>query len=71
MTAIGTVAKPNHTIAVDLSVIPYGTQVVIDGITYTAEDCGGLVKGNHIDIYFDNHDEVVKFGLQYKEVKIL
>lgn len=44
-------AKPNHTIAVDTTIIPYGTIVKIDGIEYVAEDCGGAVKGNVIDIY--------------------
>ena len=55
MTATGRTARPNHTIAVDPSVIPYGTQVEINGITYTAEDCGGGVNGYSIDVYFAEH----------------
>lgn len=53
MTATGVIAKVNHTIAVDPTVIPYGAQVKINDIIYTAEDCGGAVKGNVIDIYVD------------------
>lgn len=69
-TATGKIARSNHTIAVDPDVIKYGTKVTIDGITYTAEDCGGAVKGNHIDIYFDNHADVEKYGVRYKKVRV-
>lgn len=71
MTATGVVAQPNHTIAVDPKVIPYGTKVVIDGITYTAEDCGGAIKGNKIDVYFESHQEALNFGLKSFEVFLL
>ena len=56
-TCTGAVATANHTIAVDPKVIPLGTQVMINGVVYTAEDRGGGVKGKHIDIFFDTHAE--------------
>lgn len=68
MTATGVYARPNHTIAVDPSVIPYGTWVVINGITYKAEDCGGDIVGHTIDIYFENHWETESFGRRTYEV---
>ena len=64
ITETGTKATAGRTIAVDPSVIPYGTELIIDGITYYAEDCGGAVKGNHIDIFFDTHEEAKQFGRQ-------
>lgn len=64
ITATGTKATAGRTIAVDPSVIPYGTEVVIDGHTYIAEDCGGAVKGNRIDIFFNSHEEARQFGVQ-------
>lgn len=67
MTATGVRAKENHTIAVDPSVIPYGTEVIINGHTYRAEDNGAEVKGKIIDIYFDTHEEA-EFFLLYAEV---
>lgn len=67
-TATGVKARPNHTIAVDPDVIPYGTVLWIKGKRYVAEDCGGAVKGNHIDIYFDTHAEVEEFGKKYADV---
>lgn len=70
-TATGTIPAEGRTIAVDPRVIPYGTKVVIDGMgTYVAEDCGGGVKGNHIDIYFDTHDAAVAFGRRRLYVSI-
>lgn len=68
MTAIGTIARPNHTIAVDPAVLSYGTKVSINGIVYTAEDCGGGVNGKHIDIYFESHAEACEFGVKSLEV---
>ena len=70
-TASGVMPVANHTIAVDTSVIPFGTQVVINGITYVAEDVGGAINGNRIDIYFDTHQEALNFGVQYAEVFIV
>lgn len=67
-TSTGTVAKAGRTIAVDPSVIPYGTEVEINGRTYVAEDCGGAIKGNRIDVYFDDHNEALIFGVQYSDV---
>lgn len=69
ITATGTNATAGRTIAVDPSVIPYGSEVTIffeegDTHTYIAEDCGGSIKKNRIDIFFDSHDEALIFGVQ-------
>lgn len=69
-TATGHRARARHTIAVDPDIIKYGSKVEIDEVTYTAEDCGGQVRGKHIDIFFDTHDEVEKFGKKYKKVRV-
>lgn len=67
-TASGETAEAGKTIAVDPDVIPYGTEVVIDGHTYTAQDCGGAIQGNRIDIYCDSHAEALQNGVDYYEV---
>lgn len=70
-TATGTVPTEGRTIAVDPKVIPYGSRVTIEGMgTYIAEDCGGGVKQDHIDIYFDTHEKAVAFGTKRLYVTI-
>lgn len=70
-TASGAYAKEGRTIAVDPSVISYGATVSIDGEIYKAEDCGGAVVGDHIDIFMDDHSETEEFGVQYADVRII
>lgn len=67
-TASGAMAQEGVTIAVDPSVIPYGTAVVIDGNTYVAQDTGSAIKGNCADIYFSSHEAACQWGVQYHEV---
>lgn len=69
-TATGTTARVGA-IAVDPKVIPYGTKMYIvtsDGaITYgvaTAEDCGGAIKGNKLDLFYDSYNECIQFGVR-------
>lgn len=69
ITATGTLAAEGRTIAVDPRVIPYGSTVTLyfaDGTvhTYTAEDCGGAIRENHIDVFFDSHEAARAFGVQ-------
>lgn len=56
-TALGVAPQVNHTIAVDPNIIPLGSHVMINGIEYVAEDVGGGVNGNHIDIFVGSHQE--------------
>jgi 3D (Asp-Asp-Asp) domain-containing protein len=71
ITASGVKAKANHTVAVDRKVIPLGTHIIYNGKEYVAEDTGGAIKGNKIDIYFDSHEEALKFGRQTIEIEVL
>lgn len=66
--AIGEELKEGYSIAVDPTVIPYNSEVIINGKTYEAQDCGGAIKGNRIDVYFENHNDALEFGVQYAEV---
>lgn len=70
-TSTGARAQPNHTIAVDPSIIPYYSHVIINGQEYVAEDCGGAVKNRKVDIYFSTHSEAEAFGLQHAHVYLI
>lgn len=68
ITATGTIATEGRTIAADPTVLPYGTKVIINGHEYTVEDCGGSIKGNKIDIFFNSHEDALQWGRQTLEV---
>jgi 3D (Asp-Asp-Asp) domain-containing protein len=74
-TASGARAQENRTIAVDPRVIPYGTIVVIErnGVfyEYVAEDCGGAIKNQKIDVFFNSHSAANNFGVRYGNVYIV
>ncbi len=77
VTATGTTVHIG-TVAVDPRMIPYGTRMVIvsnDGkYVYgvaTAEDCGGSIKQNRVDLYFPTTEECLAFGRRVCTVFIL
>ena len=70
-TASGTRLR-RGVIAVDPSFIPLGTRVYIPGYgEAVAEDTGGAIVGNIIDVAFDTHEEALEFGRQDLEIYIL
>lgn len=59
-------------IAVDPKVVPLGTMVEIKDMgTFIAEDTGGKIRGNRIDIYFESKEEARQFGKQGIWVKFV
>lgn len=71
ITATGSRVAEGRAIAVDPSVIPYGTKVIIGGHVFTAEDCGGAIKQNHIDIYVNSHEEAEALGVANASVYLV
>lgn len=62
-TASGTKVTEGRTIAVDPNVVPLGWWVYIEGIGFRrAEDTGGAIKGNKIDVYYDSLQQARNFG---------
>ena len=73
ITATGTIPTFGRTIAVDPTVIPYGTRIYIPEFdrTFIAEDCGGGIKGNKIDIYMNTEQECLNWGVRNITIYIL
>lgn len=71
ITASGKKAKQGRTVAVDPRYIHYGTKIIIDGHTYISEDCGGAIKGDRLDIFFDDHNSALEFGVKKINVYIV
>ncbi|CQR74538.1 Cell wall-binding protein YocH precursor [Sporomusa ovata DSM 2662] len=75
LTYMGTQVRPG-VIAVDPNVIPLGSRVYIefaDGNSMygIAEDTGGAIKGNRIDIAMHSVDKAYDFGVQNVRVYVL
>lgn len=71
-TAIGTSVTPGRTIAVDPNVIPLGSTVYIEGIGYrVAEDVGGAITSNRIDLAVSSHSEAYAQGISYNNVYLV
>ena len=67
ITASGEQATPGVTVAVDPDVIQLGSDVLVDYGDgeihyYRADDIGGSVKGNHIDLCVGSHEEALQMG---------
>jgi len=59
-------------IATDPDVIPLYSIVEIKGLgAYISLDTGGLIRGNRIDILFDNKEEALRFGKRQMEVRVI
>jgi len=70
VTASGKYVKDHHTIAVDTRIIPMGTKVYIEGLgVRVAEDTGGAIKGNRIDVYMSDLAAAIQFGYK-KNIKV-
>lgn len=77
ITASGTQVRPG-VVAVDPRVIPLGTKLYIKSLDGTkdygfaiAEDKGGAIKGNKIDLFFETAEQVRQFGRRKVKVYIL
>lgn len=69
-TASGTRPQENRTIAVDKRIIPLGTKVQIGDEMYVAEDTGGAIKGNKIDVYYSSHGKAMAHGVKYQKIRV-
>ena len=77
LTASGTKARPG-VVAVDPRVIPLGTKLYVQSLDGSkdygfaiAEDKGGAIKGNKIDLFFETATQVSNFGRRKVKVYIL
>ncbi len=69
-------ALEGRTVAVDPNIIPLGSTVLIyyeDELVgiFQAEDVGGDIKGNVIDMYFENHSDALEWGNKQCEVIVV
>lgn len=73
LTATMTKADPEaRIIAVDPTLIPYGSWVWIEDLGwYRAEDCGSAIKGFRLDVLTATEDDAMRFGRQDRFVIVV
>lgn len=69
ITASGVKAVSGVTVAVDTSIIPLGSDVLVDygdGVInyYRADDTGSAIKGNKLDLCVSSHQEAINLGVR-------
>lgn len=71
-TFTGTRAREGWTIAVDPARIPLGSRVYIHelGEYRYAEDTGGAIHGDRIDLYMDEVPEAMQWGVRQVNIRI-
>lgn len=72
-TYIDTKCREGYTIAVDPNVIPLRSKVYIPqfGKVFVAEDVGSAIKGNRIDIFMNNYDDAMEWGIREIDIIVL
>ena len=69
ITYSGVKATPGVTVAVDTSIIPLGSDVLVDygdGVInyYRADDTGSAIKGNKLDLCVSSHQDAINMGVR-------
>jgi 3D (Asp-Asp-Asp) domain-containing protein len=71
ITASGRRVQPGI-VSVDPTVIPLGTHLYVEGYGFSvAADVGGAIKGNKIDLYYEEIEDALRFGRRDLTVYIL
>lgn len=69
ITASGRKATPGVSVGVDTSIIPLDADVLVDygdGVLHymRADDTGSAIKGKHIDVCVESHEEAIQAGVK-------
>lgn len=68
-TDSGTMPTVGRTVAADWSVLPAGSVLYIDGLGRRAvEDTGSGIKGDKLDIFMEDHQTALEWGVRELEV---
>jgi 3D (Asp-Asp-Asp) domain-containing protein len=63
-----------HLVAADTSLLPYGSMLSIEGYDggqiVPVLDCGGAIKGRHIDLLFPTHEQAREWGVKKLKVTV-
>jgi 3D (Asp-Asp-Asp) domain-containing protein len=71
VTSSGKKAKKG-TIAADVRLFPYGTQMYVPDYGWgEAQDMGSAIRGNHVDVFFPKEKDAIAWGRKYLDVTVI
>ena len=74
VTACGHKIRPGEFFVAADKKYPFGTEMIIAGYKggepVKVLDRGGVIRGNRIDVFFNSHEEAVKWGVRNLDVKV-
>lgn len=72
VTASGTTPTAGRTVGVNPRLIPYGSKLKVGKNSgYVAEDTGGGIGWQHLDIFCNTHAEALNAGVGYEKVWLI
>jgi 3D (Asp-Asp-Asp) domain-containing protein len=73
-TACGHKIRPGDAFVAADRKYPFGAEMVIagyqNGQPVKVLDRGGAIRGNRLDVFFHSHEEALKWGVKYLDVKV-
>lgn len=74
VTASGHKIRPGEFFVAADKKYPFGTEMIITGYKggepVKVLDRGGVIRGNRLDVFFDSHEEALKWGVRNLDVKV-
>ena len=69
-TSSGAICQEGITVA--CAILPPGTEIYIEGYGHRiVQDTGGGVRGRHIDVFMESHNECLKHGIKYANIYLV
>jgi len=74
ITACGYKIRPGDSFVAADKKYPFGTEMIIAGYKNDGPvkvlDRGGVIRGNRLDVFFDSHEDALKWGVRKLDVKV-
>ena len=74
VTACGHKIRPSDAFVAADKEYPFGTEMLVTGYNngepVKVLDRGGAICGNRLDVFFGSHEEALKWGVRYLDVKV-
>jgi len=74
ITASGRKIRPGDSFVAADKKYPFGTEMIVPGYgsgePVKVLDRGGVIRGNRLDVFFESHEDALKWGVRNLDVKV-